>query len=147
MPGAAAPDFTVRDLDGGAFHFAEENAKGPFLLVFWSIFCEPCRLEMPVVQKVYERHRNAGLRVAAISLDGEPLKSTITGFVRQDGYTFRILIDELDGKGMFRVSDPYGVVATPTVFVVEQGGRIAFRGVGRVGEEEIEKALQPVPAK
>jgi peroxiredoxin len=145
--GEAAPDFSIRDPDGVPFHFAEEKGKRPILLVFWSIFCEPCRFEMPIIQKVHNRHKDAGLDVVAVALDGEPLKGSVLGFVRQEGYTFKVLIDELDSKEMFKAADPYGVAGTPTIYLVDRAGRIALAKAGRLKEEELEKAIQAVLKK
>ena len=139
--GAAAPDFAVKDTEGKAFNFAEEKGKAPSILVFWSIFCEPCRAEMPIVQKLHEKYRDA-LTVLAVALDGEPLKNSIVGFVKQEGYTFRVLIDELDGKEMFKVADPYGVGGTPTLYLVDRAGKVAFMKIGLFKEEDLEKAIQ-----
>ena len=144
--GAAAPDFTIKDSEGKAFNFGEEKGKAPCLLVFWSIFCEPCRIEMPIVQRLHEKYGDA-LTVVAIALDGEPLKNSIVGFVKQEGYTFRILIDELDDKEMFKVADPFGVGGTPAIFLVEKGGKVSLAKVGRVKEEDLEKAIQSVLKK
>lgn len=144
--GAAAPDFTIKDTEGKSFNFAEEKGKAPTLIVFWSIFCEPCRVEMPIVQRLHEKYRDA-LTVLSIALDGEPLKNSIVGFVKQEGYTFRVLIDELDEKEMFKVADPFGVGGTPTIFLVEKGGKVSLAKVGRVKEEDLEKALQSVLKK
>jgi len=139
--GAAAPDFAVKDTEGKAFNFAEEKGKAPSILVFWSIFCEPCRVEMPIVQKLHEKYRDA-LTILAVALDGEPLKNSIVGFVKQEGYTFRVLIDELDGKEMFKVADPYGVGGTPTLYLVDRAGKVAFMKIGLFKEEDLEKAIQ-----
>ena len=144
--GAAAPDFTIRNTEGTAFHLAEEMGKRPTILVFWSIFCEPCRVEMPIVQKLHEKYRDA-LSVLAVALDGEPLKNSIVGFVKQEGYTFTVLIDELDEKEMFKVADPYGVAGTPTIYLVDKGGKVALAKVGRFKEEDLEKAIQSVLKK
>ena len=144
--GAAAPDFAVKDTEGKAFNFAEEKGKAPSILVFWSIFCEPCRVEMPIVQKLHEKYRDA-LTILAVALDGEPLKNSIVGFVKQEGYTFRVLIDELDGKEMFKVADPYGVGGTPTIYLVDPAGKVALAKVGRFKEEDLEKAIQSVLKK
>lgn len=141
-PGSAAPDFSIRDTAGGTFRFAEENAKRAVLLVFWSVFCEPCRLEMPVLQGLQDRHKDGGLAVVAVALDGEPLKHAVAGFVRQEGYTFRVLIDELDARETFRAADPYGVEWIPTLFLVERGGKVVYVKTGRVGGNELEKAVQ-----
>lgn len=144
--GATAPDFAVKDTEGKVFNFGEEKGKAPALLVFWSIFCEPCRVEMPIVQRLHEKYRDA-LTVLAVALDGDPLKNSIVGFVKQEGYTFRVLIDELDAKEMFKVADPFGVGGTPTIFLLEKGGKVSLAAVGRVKEEDLEKAVQSVLKK
>lgn len=145
--GDAAPDFSIRDPEGFPYRFSEEKGKRPVLLVFWSIFCEPCRIEMPIVQKVHGRHKDSGLDVVAIALDGEPLKGSVLGFVRQEGYTFKVLIDELDSKEMFKAADPYGVAGTPTIYLIDRTGRVAFAKAGRLKEEDLEKAIQAVLRK
>ncbi|MBF8258849.1 MAG: thiol-disulfide oxidoreductase [Actinobacteria bacterium] len=145
--GAAAPDFTVRDTDGVPLHFAEEVVNKPALLVFWSIFCEPCRFEMPIIQRLHEKYNAAGLSVLSVALDGEPLKNSIVGFVKQEGYTFRVLIDELDEKEMFKVADPFGVGGTPTVYLVDRSRKVALAKIGRFKEEDLEKAIQSVLKK
>lgn len=146
-PGSMAPDFTVKDTDGNPFNFGEEKSKHATLLVFWSIFCEPCRFEMPVIEKLHERYKESGLQVVSVALDGEPLKGSITGFVKQEGYTFKVLIDELDAKEMFKVADPFGVAGTPTIFVVANGGKVVLSKVGRIKEEDLEKAIRSVLKK
>ena len=69
------------------------------------------------------------------------------GFAKQEGYTFRVLIDELDENEAFKVSDPYGVAGTPTLFVVDRAGKVTFGKAGRVKDEEIEKAITAVVEK
>jgi thiol-disulfide isomerase/thioredoxin len=101
---------------------------------------------MPIIQRLHEKYLGA-LTVLAVALDGEPLKNSIVGFVKQEGYTFRVLIDELDEKEMFKVADPYGVGGTPTVYLVDRGGKIALAKIGRFKEEELEKAIQSVLKK
>ncbi len=145
--GADAPNFTVKDTDGAPFHYGEEKGTPPSLFVFWSIFCEPCRIEMPIIQKLHEKYKGSGLDVVAVALDGEPLKNSIVGFVKQEGFTFRVLIDELDEKEMFKVADPYGVAGTPTVYIMDRAGKVIFARAGRVKEEELDKALQSVLTK
>lgn len=145
--GQRAPDFAIKDADGALFRYdADEKGKRPVLFVFWSIFCEPCRMEMPIIQKLHEKYGKA-LDVVTIALDGEPLKTNITGFVKQERYTFRVLIDELDAKEMLKAADPYGVAGTPTIYVLDKAGKVHLAKAGRMQEEELEKAIQSVLKK
>lgn len=145
--GSVAPDFSVKDTTGAPYTFAAGKGGKATIFVFWSIFCEPCRAEMPAVQKMHDTYKDSGLDVLAVTLDGEPLKNSIVGFVKQEGYTFRVLIDELDAKEMFIVSDPYGVAGTPTLYLVDKAGKIAFARAGALQEGELEKVVQAVLKK
>ncbi len=145
--GADAPTFTVKDLDGKPFDFSQHIGKKVYLIVFWSIFCEPCRYEMPLVQKVYEELGGDEFEVIAVAIDGAPMKNAIAGFVRQEKFTFRVLIDELDEKEFFKVADPYGVPGTPTLYIVGKDGKIAYAHAGRVSKEELAKEIKRLIGK
>ncbi len=145
--GAVAPDFSIKDTEGTPFSLSAEKGKRNVLIVFWSIFCEPCRAEMPAIQKVYDKYKDSGLVVVSVALDGEPLKNSIVGFVKQEGYTFRVLIDELDAKDMFKVADPYGVAGTPTLYLLDRSGKVALAKAGQVKEEDLEKAVRSLTKK
>jgi cytochrome c biogenesis protein CcmG/thiol:disulfide interchange protein DsbE len=145
-PGAVAPAFRLPDLSGTKYSFGEAGEKKPLLLAFFSVFCDPCYADLLVLQKIQEKH-GGDVDVAAVSLDGEPLKAVVAGFAKQEGYTFRVLLDEEDGKRMFKVADAYRVTEMPTLFLVDRGGKVAFAGMGRFAEDTIEKAVQAVLKK
>lgn len=137
--GMPAPDFTVKDLDGKLLTFSDERTKRAHLLVFWSIFCEPCREEMPVIQRIADEYRAAGtLDVLAVNMDGEPFLDGIKGFMRQYKYTVRVILDELDDKGeQFAVADPFQVAGTPVIYLVDGEGKIAGSHLGRISEADL----------
>jgi thiol-disulfide isomerase/thioredoxin len=137
--GLQAPDFTVKDLDGKSFVFGDERTKRAHLLVFWSIFCEPCREEMPVIQRIADEYLAGGtLAVLAVNMDGEPFIDGIKGFMKQNKYTLRVLLDELDAKGeQFAIADPFQVAGTPVIYLVDAAGKIAGSHLGRIGEADL----------
>ena len=140
-PGMIAPDFTVLDAEGHPFRLSEEVSRKPVLLLFWSIFCDPCRAEMATLQKVQDRYEGRDLTVVAVAVDGEPLRNIIGGFARQERYTFKVLVDELDAMGMWKVADAYGVAVTPTLLLLGKGGTVVLRKGGKIREDELEKAV------
>jgi peroxiredoxin len=142
-PGMIAPDFTVLDVEGHPFRLSEEVSWKPVLLLFWSVFCDPCRAEMATLQKAHDKYAGRDLTVVAVAVDGKPLRNTIRGFARQEGYSFKILVDELDSKEMWKVADAYGVAVTPTLLLLEKGGKVALRKGGKIREDELEKAVSP----
>lgn len=137
--GVPAPDFTVKDLDGKPYAFGEERTKRAHLLVFWSIFCEPCREEMPVIQRISDDFKAAGsLDVLAVNMDGEPFIDGIKGFLRQYKYSVRVILDELDAKGeQFAIADPFQVAGTPVIYLIDAEGKIAGSHLGRIGEADL----------
>jgi len=146
-PGMIAPDFTVLDIEGHPFRLSEEVSRKPVLLLFWSVFCDPCRVEMATLQKAHDKYAGRDLTVAAVAVDGDPLRNTIGGFARQEGYAFKVLVDELDATGMWKVADAYGIAFTPTLLLLEKGGKVLLRKGGGIREDEIEKAVSSLLKK
>jgi peroxiredoxin len=146
-PGMIAPDFTVLDVEGHPFRLSEEVSRKPVLLLFWSVFCELCRAEMATLQRVHDKYAGRDLTVVAVAVDGEPLRNTIGGFARQEGYTFKVLVDELDAMEMWKVADAYGVAVTPTLLLLEKGGKVLLRNGGKIREDELEKAVSSLLKK
>ena len=146
-PGMIAPDFTVLDVEGHPFRLSEEVPRKPVLLLFWSVFCDPCRAEMANLQKAQDRYAGRDLTVVAVAVDGEPLRNTIGGFARQEGYTFKVLVDELDAMGVWKVADAYGVAVTPTLLLLGKGGTVLLRKEGKIREDELEKAVSSFQKK
>jgi len=146
-PGMIAPDFAILDVEGRPFRLSEEISRKPVLLLFWSVFCDPCRAEMANLQKAQDRYAGRDLTVVAVAVDGLPLRNIIGGFARQEGYTFKVLVDELDAMGMWKVSDAYGVAVTPTLLLLGKGGTVLLRKGGKVREDDLEKAVSPLLKK
>ncbi|MBN2579833.1 MAG: redoxin domain-containing protein [Pirellulales bacterium] len=67
--GKKVPDFRFVDLEG--YPVTPQKLSGKVaVLDFWATWCGPCKLNMPNLQRVYERYRDSG-KVAfyAVSLD------------------------------------------------------------------------------
>ncbi len=137
--GVEAPVFRVKDLGGKSFDFAEERAKRAHVLIFWSIFCEPCREEMPVIEKLFNEYKAEGkVTLVTVNMDGEPFLDAINGFLRQYKYSFPVILDELDAKGeTFAIADPYQVAGTPVLYLVSAEGKVAGSHLGRIGEADL----------
>jgi len=134
--GSLAPTFKVKDIEGNEFDFADRAQTRPHVIVFWSIFCEPCRDEMPVIEQIYGEFKEKNLGVLAVNLDGAPFLEGIKGYIKQSGYTFTVLLDELDGE-MFRISDPYQVAGTPVLYLIDGKGQVYSGHLGRITAKDL----------
>ncbi|MCI0484688.1 MAG: redoxin domain-containing protein, partial [candidate division NC10 bacterium] len=90
--GHPAPDFTLPTLGGKSVRLADFRGKKAVFINFWATWCAPCRLEMPTMEKAYQKYKGNGLEILAISVDAGP-KSAVKNFMDELGLTFPALLD------------------------------------------------------
>jgi peroxiredoxin len=118
-----APDFAVPDLAGQAVRLSA--FRGRVVLVnLWTTWCPPCREEMPSMERLYQRLRDRGFALLAVSQD-EGGAAVVEPFVRQLGLTFPILVDPEQ-----QVGGRFHVWGYPESFLVDREGRIVERIIG-----------------
>jgi cytochrome c biogenesis protein CcmG, thiol:disulfide interchange protein DsbE len=118
-----APDFAVPDLAGQAVRLSGLRGK-VVLLNLWTTWCPPCREEMPSMEKLYQRLRDRGFVLLAVSQD-EGGKEAVEPFVRDLGLTFPVLVDP-----EHQVGDRYQVWGYPESFIIDREGRVVERVIG-----------------
>jgi peroxiredoxin len=141
--GSTAPDFTLKDIGNTAFTLSQElGTRKGVVLFFWSIFCEPCKAELPVIQELAVTYRDKGIDFVGVILDGGPMKEAVNAFLKQEKYNFRTLMDETNEDESFKVSDPYGVAGTPTLYILDAKRVVKFSVVGRETKEKLETVIK-----
>lgn len=121
--GYLAPDFALPDLEGKVRRLSDFKGK-VVLLNFWSTWCQPCRDEMPSMQRAFEQHNRHGLEIVAVSLNVEG-KPVVEEFVQEFNLTFPVLLDPKKEAGRL-----YRIYALPTSFLVDPEGGIAYKLIG-----------------
>jgi outer membrane lipoprotein-sorting protein len=66
--GREAFDFTLKDLDGREVNLRDLRGK-VVLLSFWASWCDPCRAEMPSIEKLHREFKDKGLVVLGINAE------------------------------------------------------------------------------
>jgi peroxiredoxin len=117
-----AADFTLATPDGGNFRLADQRGK-VVLVNFWATWCPPCLEEMPAMERLWRRHKDAGFVLVAISLDADPKK--VPPFVSARKFTFPIALDP-----RMAVAETYGVRALPSSFVIDREGTMTGVALG-----------------
>jgi peroxiredoxin len=131
---AIAPSFTLPALDGSQVSL--ERLRGSTVIInFWATWCEPCRVEMPILQAFYESHRDRGLRVLAVNLGETP--EAVRAWVDEFGLTFDMLLDPQQ-----TVAALYQIRGQPSTYVVSPSGIITAIYYGPVSEEQL-RAVVP----
>ena len=118
-----APDFVSENLRGGNAGLADYKGK-LILLNFWATWCMPCRAEMPGMETLWQKYKEHGFVIAAVSVD-EGSRGRIETFSKLLDLSFPILLDpESKVSGLYKVSD------MPTSFLIDRNGKIISRIVG-----------------
>jgi thiol-disulfide isomerase/thioredoxin len=66
--GAPAPPATLLSLEGE--HLTTREMLGQVvILTFWATWCDPCRIELPILGAYSARHAHEGLQVLGFSID------------------------------------------------------------------------------
>jgi len=118
-----APDFTLKFLDGAETSLKDYRGQ-VVMLNFWATWCAPCRQEMPEMQGLWQKFKDKGFVILAVSED-EGHEKRIQGFVKKLKLTFPIL---LDPQG--EVSDQYKLTGLPTTFLIDRHGKLVTTVVG-----------------
>lgn len=114
--GFAAPDFTLETLSGETLTLSDLRGQ-PVMLNIWASWCLPCRVEMPAIERVYQRHRADGLVVVGLNVTAQDSEAAARAFAEEFGLTFPIVLDR-DG----RASAQYDLLGLPSTYFIDREG-------------------------
>lgn len=90
LVGEPAPALAGTTLAGEPWSL-EAGADGRLVWVnFWATSCEPCRTEMPAMQRLADAY---GSELLVIGVDWGEARDAVSGFVERYGITYPILLD------------------------------------------------------
>jgi peroxiredoxin len=113
-------DFTLTDLQGKGWTLSELHGKVA-LVNFWATWCPPCRSEMPDLEALYQRFKNQGLVVLAISDEDA---ATVKPFVANFKITFPVLFDPGD-----KVNELFKISGIPKTFIYSRDGKLVAQAI------------------
>jgi cytochrome c biogenesis protein CcmG, thiol:disulfide interchange protein DsbE len=132
---AMAPPFELPTLNSSLFNTSQLHGA-PVVINFWATWCEPCRVEMPSLQAIYDAYQSRGLRLVAVNL-GETAE-TARAWAQRLGLTFDIVLDEQQ-----QVSALYQLRGQPSTYVIAPNGIITHIFYGPITEATLIGALAP----
>lgn len=115
--GTAAPDFSLKDLNGNIVKLSDYKGK-KVMLNFWATWCPPCKAEMPAMEKF---HGEVGedVTILAVNIDA---RYDVKSYVEKMGVSFPVLLDEKD-----KVNNDYQILTIPTTFFIDKEGVIRHK--------------------
>jgi peroxiredoxin len=135
LGGAAAPALELASLDG-AEHRLQDYRGRVVLVNFWATWCEPCREEMPSIERLRRSLDARRFAVLAVNVGEGPRAAG--DFAEKMGLGFTFLLDR-DTK----VSRSWGARVLPATFVVGPDGKLRYGYYGAIdwSRADVRKAI------
>lgn len=124
--GDPAPDFTAKMADGGTYTLSESKDK-VVILNFWATWCDPCCVELPAFQRLYDEY---GDKLQVLTVNCVESKEDVVNFIEENGYTFPFALDEDASINALYPSD-----GIPYTLVIDKNGIISQTFIGAKSAE------------
>lgn len=134
-------NFKIKDLNGTVVDVKDFKGKTIFLNV-WATWCGPCRIEMPSIQKLYDKVDKENIVFIMLAVDDRKQFDKVVNFVKEKEYTFPVYVPHefLPEQLMVRT--------IPTTFVISGDGKIATKetGAANYDTDDFKKFLEELNA-
>lgn len=128
--GAATPALDLPDLDGKQHRLA--GYRGRVLLVnFWATWCEPCRDEMPAMQRLRQRFADKPFTVVAVNA-GESAARIHEYLTKEKVALDFVFLRDHSGAAM----KAWRVRGLPASFILGADGRILYSQLGELNWDD-----------
>ena len=119
-----APDWTRPDDKGKMLSLS--SLRGKYVLVdFWYAGCVWCRKMTPHLSKVYPELKDKGLEIVSVSIDTKENEDKWRKAMEEDKAPW---LQAWDYEK--KLPDEYGVLAYPTMFLLDREGRVVEKIIG-----------------
>jgi len=121
---ADTPALSLKDLSGKVHQLADYRGK-VVLLNFWATWCEPCKDEMPSMQKLKERFAGQAFEVIAVNYGENPPR--VRDFVERERLGLVVLLDP--GQ---ETAKAWRVRVLPGSYLIGPDGRVRYSVIGEL---------------
>ena len=128
-----APDFTLQTLDGKPFHL-KDGGQQITVVNFWSTWCQPCKIEHPLLLKGPTKWPN--VRWVGVIYSDDTVQTE--AYLKKHGAAYPHLVDPGG-----RVAIDYGVAGVPETYFIDESGTIVYKQSGPLSEELLVQLLGP----
>jgi len=115
--GSKAPNFTLEDVNGKTVGLSDYKGK-VVLVEFWATWCPPCRELTPELNKIYEKYKDKGFVILALSAED---RDTLKDYIKEHGVKYSVVIATRE------TIKKYGVIGIPVSFLIDKEGKVASR--------------------
>jgi peroxiredoxin len=136
-------DLSGPALDGKTASIADFKGK-TLLVLFWMSIAEPDKRELADLRTLHEKYRDKGFAVLTVNLDHD--RALLDEYLKSASPPWPVIHEDggLDG----RLANEFGIISTPTMFLVDPQGKVVSHRIRKATEVEkvLEKPLAATPA-
>ena len=133
----------IKGLKNQAFTDLEGNKKtlGDYqgkvvLLNFWASWCSPCLMEIPGLNRVYERYQSRGFEILGLSLDSGYSLTKIKDLSTRHRIRYKV------GKAEAGMVNELNIMAIPVSYLFDKNGKMIQQFMGQPNHEALTKAIE-----
>ena len=102
------------------------GTKKAVILSFFATYCEPCKKELPFLQKMYEKYKDAVLGVVVVSIEQKPEDTQkAADLAKENAITYPVASDRFN-----IVAKRYGVKRLPCLYMLDGSGKVTMVNTG-----------------
>jgi cytochrome c biogenesis protein CcmG/thiol:disulfide interchange protein DsbE len=126
---------------GAAGEASLADYKGKVVVLnVWASWCDPCREEMPLLERT--QRQIAGQGATVLGVDTQDASDSAIAFLRDRGITFPSVRDRDRSYGR-----EFGVTGYPETFLIDRQGRVAALRRFPVTQQWLDRHLPPLLAE
>ena len=118
----AAPDFSLKTIDGEDISLVSYRDKKVVHLIFWATWCPSCIMEIPKLKKLHEAIGDKPYEIVSIDVGVNDSVKKVRQVQERYQLSYKMLFDEAGD-----VSRKYGIMGVPTHFIINKEGVIINR--------------------
>lgn len=132
-------NLSVSTIGNKNIEISELYKKGPLLINFWALWCEPCKVEMRVLKNLYKKYKDKGFTILGINQDSPKSVSKVRSYISSQKINFPVVIDPNS-----QLLQKFNGQSIPYSLLINEEGEIVYKNVGYLpgDEAKLEKEIQ-----
>lgn len=133
--GNRAVDFELVDLEGNNVKLSDLKGS-PVVVNFFASWCHFCKIEMPDINKAYEKYSEDGVKFIGINLAFQDNQDDVDKMLEDMGIKFTIVKDTTGVP-----TSKYGITGIPVTVFIDKEGIVSTNHVGVLDEKLLDQYI------
>ncbi|KIX15693.1 TlpA family protein disulfide reductase [Dethiosulfatarculus sandiegensis] len=138
--GKALPEISLPDTEGQTHNLIELTKDKVSLIVYWSVSCPHCRVEMPKMLNLAKQLTGNPFTLIMVNADGPEMKGAALKMAEFYGIPQPLLLDN-GPRDTMPLADAFDLVATPSILVLDRRGKMIHAQEVEADMDKLKEAI------